>query len=111
MAPESLIHKTYSHQSDVYSFGVTLIEIITKGQDPYPSGCNFSSMHSSIALDAVQVASLVMHQGLHPTVPEGTPPKLAGLIQQCFQRDAKMRPDWSEILNVLEQVKEVHFCA
>jgi hypothetical protein len=47
-------------------------------------------------------------QGIRPTIPKDTHPKLAELLQKCWHRDPAERPDFSEILEILQGLsKEV----
>ena len=47
-------------------------------------------------------------QGLRPTIPKHTNPKLAELLEKCWQQDPAQRPDFSEILEMLQLLaKEV----
>lgn len=47
-------------------------------------------------------------QGLRPTIPKHTNPKLAELLERCWQQDPSSRPDFSEIIEILLQIaKEV----
>jgi Protein tyrosine and serine/threonine kinase len=49
-------------------------------------------------------------QGLRPTIPEGTHPKLIELLEKCWQYDPSLRPNFSEILDILYNIaKEVPF--
>jgi Protein tyrosine and serine/threonine kinase len=45
---------------------------------------------------------------LRPTIPKNVNPKLAALIEQCWQQDPTKRPDFAEILEILQHLsKEV----
>ncbi|KAM3362954.1 serine/threonine-protein kinase STY17 [Capsicum galapagoense] len=93
MAPEVIEHKPYDHKADVFSFGVVLWELLT-GEIPYAY------------LTPLQAAIGVVQQGLRPTIPKSTHPKLAELLEKCWQQDPTQRPDFSEILDSLKQLTE-----
>lgn len=45
---------------------------------------------------------------MRPTIPKDTHPKLIELLQKCWHRDPAERPDFSEILEILQKLsKEV----
>ncbi|XP_055803187.1 serine/threonine-protein kinase STY17-like [Solanum dulcamara] len=91
MAPEVIEHKPYDHKADVFSFGIVLWELLT-GEIPYAY------------LTPLQAAIGVVQQGLRPTIPKSTHPKLAELLEKCWQQDPTQRPDFSEILDILKQL-------
>ncbi|XP_041018900.1 serine/threonine-protein kinase STY17-like isoform X2 [Juglans microcarpa x Juglans regia] len=91
MAPELIEHKPYDHKVDVFSFGVLLWELLT-GKLPYEH------------LTPVQAALGVVQKGLRPTIPSQTNPKLVELLERCWQQDPFLRPEFSEIVEILQQM-------
>uniref|UniRef100_A0A803NQC1 non-specific serine/threonine protein kinase n=1 Tax=Cannabis sativa TaxID=3483 RepID=A0A803NQC1_CANSA len=95
MAPEVIEHKPYDHKADIFSFGVVLWELLT-GKLPYEF------------LTPLQAAVGVVQQGLRPPIPKQTHPKLVEILGKCWERDPALRPDFSEIIDTLQQIsKEV----
>ncbi|TYJ47596.1 hypothetical protein E1A91_A01G001800v1 [Gossypium mustelinum] len=95
MAPEVIEHKPYDHKADVFSFGIMLWELLT-GKLPYEY------------LTPLQAAVGVVQKGLRPTIPKNYNPKLTQLLERCWQQDPTLRPDFSEIIGILQQIsKEV----
>ncbi|CAL9060672.1 unnamed protein product [Musa banksii] len=95
MAPEVIEHKPYDHKADVFSFAIVMWELLT-AKLPYEY------------LTPLQAAVGVVQKGLRPTIPKNTHPKLAELLEKCWQQDPAVRPDFSEILETLQLIaKEV----
>ncbi|XP_010266926.1 PREDICTED: serine/threonine-protein kinase STY46 isoform X2 [Nelumbo nucifera] len=95
MAPEVIEHKPYDHRADVFSFAIVLWELLTR-KLPYEF------------LTPLQAAVGVVQKGLRPTIPKNTHPKLAELLERCWQQDPTLRPDFSEIIEILQKIaKEV----
>ncbi|CAL1355461.1 unnamed protein product [Linum trigynum] len=92
MAPEVIEHKPYNHKADVFSFGVMLWELLT-GKVPYDN------------LTPLQAAVGVVQQGLRPSIPKNTHPKLVELLDRCWDRDPCLRPEFSEILELLQNLQ------
>ncbi|PON57223.1 Phosphorylase kinase, gamma catalytic subunit [Parasponia andersonii] len=84
-------HKPYDHKADVFSFGVVLWELLT-GKLPYEF------------LTPLQAAVGVVQQGLRPPIPKQTHPKLVEILQRCWEQDPALRPDFSEIIDILQQL-------
>ncbi|KAF8377759.1 hypothetical protein HHK36_031144 [Tetracentron sinense] len=95
MAPEVIEHKPYDQKADVFSFGIVLWELLT-GKIPHAD------------LTPLQAAIGVLQEGLRPTIPEDTHPKFVELLKRCWQQDPSLRPDFSEIIEMLQKIaKEV----
>lgn len=55
----------------------------------------------------IQIAIKVAHDKLRPNIDESMPLSLSVLIKKCWEDDAKLRPEFSEILEtLLDQVKK-----
>jgi len=90
MAPEALVQE-YVKKTDVWSYGVTLIEMLTKGGDPYPGE------------NPIDVACSVRDDGRVPVVPPSAPPELESLMKDCWKQKSDARPDFEEIVTRLKQ--------
>lgn len=94
MAPEVLSNKPYSLMADVYSFGIVLWEICARDV-PY------RSMHPmAIPLKVVQNKE----RPNLSVIPSTCPDKMKVLISQCWQHEPSRRPDFGQILDVLESI-------
>ncbi|XP_062163679.1 serine/threonine-protein kinase STY17-like isoform X2 [Alnus glutinosa] len=94
MAPELIEHKAYDHKVDVFSFGVLLWELLTR-KLPYEH------------LTPLQAAVGVVQKGLRPTIPADTHPKLVELLERCWQQDPSLRPEFSEIVQILQHMAKM----
>ncbi|KAG2614302.1 hypothetical protein PVAP13_4KG380503 [Panicum virgatum] len=49
---------------------------------------------------------LLTGKGLRPVIPRGTNPKLAQLLEKCWEQNPTNRPDFTEILQTLNEIAE-----
>jgi serine/threonine protein kinase len=82
----------YSEKVDVYSFALVVWEILT-GELPFSN------------LDGPQAAAQVAYTGLRPVIPPTCPAPLRNLLQRCWADDAKLRPDFKEIVESLRAIQ------
>ncbi|KAM9460613.1 insulin receptor b [Clarias gariepinus] len=89
MAPESLKDGVFTAHSDCWSFGVVLWEISTLAEQPYQG------------LSNEQVLKFVMDGG-YLDRPENCAERMHSLMQMCWQYNPKMRPTFTEIIEMLK---------
>ncbi|XP_011310598.1 mitogen-activated protein kinase kinase kinase 10 isoform X2 [Fopius arisanus] len=92
MAPEVIIQNTFSTASDVWSYGVLLWELLT-GETPYKG------------INALAVAYGVAVNKLTLPIPSTCPQPWKYLMQACWSCDSHGRPDFTEILEALDDVR------
>ncbi|KAF8391339.1 hypothetical protein HHK36_023643 [Tetracentron sinense] len=90
MAPEMIKHKSYGRKVDVYSFGLVLWEMVV-GSIPYED------------MTPIQAAFAVVNKNLRPVIPVDCPPALGALVEQCWALQPQKRPEFWQIVKVLEQ--------
>ncbi|KAG9448110.1 hypothetical protein H6P81_014238 [Aristolochia fimbriata] len=90
MAPEMIKHKPYGKKVDVYSFGLLLWELVA-GTIPYEE------------MTPIQAAFAVVNKNLRPPIPAHCPHGLQALIEQCWAHTPEKRPEFWQIVKVLEQ--------
>jgi len=92
MAPEVLLGKDVDEKSDVYSFGIVLWEIVS-GEDLWPEMDSFTAFREAVT-----------DRGERPVIPDWVHPSLANLMQRCWGPDAKKRPSFVEIIEIIDSV-------
>uniref|UniRef100_A0A8D8YM00 receptor protein-tyrosine kinase n=1 Tax=Cacopsylla melanoneura TaxID=428564 RepID=A0A8D8YM00_9HEMI len=92
LAPESLADNLYSYKADVWSFGILLWEIFTFGEMPYPT---LSNMETEQFVKA----------GQRMDKPEKCSEEVYEVMTQCWHHEASDRPEFSELMCKLEQMK------
>ncbi|KAF8696405.1 hypothetical protein HU200_037319 [Digitaria exilis] len=94
MAPEMMKHKSYGRKVDVYSFGLILWEMFS-GSIPYEE------------LNPFQAAFAVFDKNVRPAIPASCPGPVRLLIAQCWASHPEKRPDFFQIVQILEKFKAV----
>jgi serine/threonine protein kinase len=92
MAPEVLMGKQVDSKADIYSFGLVMWEIIT-GNPLFPHHDNYSTFKKAIVLDNER-----------PPIPDSIHPALRKLMEDCWDKDPSVRPNFTDILTRLDSV-------
>eukprot|EP01087_Luapelamoeba_hula_P002896 TRINITY_DN1270_c0_g1_i2.p1 TRINITY_DN1270_c0_g1~~TRINITY_DN1270_c0_g1_i2.p1 ORF type:complete len:683 (-),score=166.80 TRINITY_DN1270_c0_g1_i2:47-2095(-) len=92
MAPEVLSGHLASEKSDVYAFAIVLWEIMTR-KSPFSNVRSFDEF-----LDDV------IDNHKRPPLPDDMDANLKKLIEECWSGNAKKRPNFSEILDRLDDI-------
>ncbi|CAL1397989.1 unnamed protein product [Linum trigynum] len=90
MAPEMIKKKSYGRKVDVYGFGLMLWEMVA-GTIPYEE------------MNPIQAAFAVVNKNLRPVISADCPPAMKALIEQCWSLQPEKRPEFWQIVRVLEQ--------
>ncbi|CAM0879454.1 unnamed protein product [Alopecurus aequalis] len=93
MAPEMIKEKSHTRKVDVYSFGIVLWEILT-------ALVPFSEMTPE------QAAIAVALKNARPPLPSSCPVAMSHLISQCWATNPDRRPQFDDIVTILESYKE-----
>jgi len=99
MAPELLAGQVYNHKVDIYAFAMLLFEFAHGGSQPYSN--IGTGMPDSITRS--EFADKVVNNNLRPTW-RYTSTKLKALSEDCWQVNPKQRPEFSEVLERLNQM-------
>lgn len=75
----------------MYSYGVILWELLTR-QCPYDK------------LSPIQCALAVLQRDQRPPIPKWCPPSFYALIKKCWKQDPEERPQFQDILVLLEEM-------
>ncbi|KAJ6845864.1 serine/threonine-protein kinase HT1 [Iris pallida] len=94
MAPEMLKQKAYGRKVDVYSFGLILWEMVA-GTIPYED------------MSPIQAAFAVVNKNSRPKIPAGCPAAVQSLIEHCWALHPEKRPEFCQIVKVIEQFESV----
>ncbi|XP_065220155.1 fibroblast growth factor receptor 2-like [Planococcus citri] len=92
MAPEALFRNRYTLQSDVWSFGILLWEIITLGDDPYPSIEDLAGLRNALK------------QNYRMEKPENASTNVYNLMMDCWSFEPEDRPNFSSIVERLKEL-------
>ncbi|XP_076221011.1 activated Cdc42 kinase-like isoform X1 [Nomia melanderi] len=93
-APESISYLKFTSASDVWAYGVTLWEMFSYGFQPWPA------LTGQQILEAIDEPNF---QRLEQ--PECCPKEYFSLMQQCWQHEPSKRPKFSELINLLPDLK------
>lgn len=92
MAPEVFVGD-YNEKCDVYSFAIVLWEILTQSQ-----------AFEDIDDDLPAFIHAVCDNNFRPDIPEGTLPRIAKLLEDCWKKDPVQRPSFSTIISRLDRI-------
>ena len=88
-APEVLILRHHNIKSDVWSFGILLVELVTRGSEPYPDLKNADVKER-------------LEQGYRMPPPPGCPDPLYQIMMDCWKQDPEERPTFKFLKTTLE---------
>lgn len=93
-APECITYLKFTSASDVWAYGVTLWEMFSYGFQPWPALTGHQILE---AIDEPNFQRLEQ--------PDCCPKDYFTLMQQCWQHEPMKRPKFSELINLLPDLK------
>ncbi|GMH96520.1 hypothetical protein TrST_g12605 [Triparma strigata] len=90
LAPEVIRNEKETIRADVYSFSIVLWEMF-----------HLEVPHQD--LTGPEAAYAVAHKGLRPTLKSGLNSNVAALIRRCWKNRPQDRPEFDEILKILQE--------
>ncbi|KAI1703420.1 protein tyrosine kinase domain-containing protein [Ditylenchus destructor] len=93
LAKETLESKVYTMKTDVWSYAILCWEVYADGAEPYPG------------LNNLQTRAKIVVQDYRMKIPECAPPAVAKVINACWHKDAKERPEFAKVVKLLKSVK------
>ncbi|RLN55037.1 hypothetical protein BBJ29_006554 [Phytophthora kernoviae] len=96
-APEVLESTEYTEKADIYSFGVLLSELDTC-EAPYHDMLGQNGMK----MKPFHILKQVVDGLLTPSFTAGCPKRIRRVANACFQRDPKLRPSASDLIEQLQ---------
>ncbi|XP_076810785.1 tyrosine-protein kinase SRK2-like isoform X2 [Clavelina lepadiformis] len=91
-APEAYRKNRFTSQSDVWSFGILLMEIITKGDEPY------------LGYNDVGLLQEKIKNGHRMDRPESCPAALYDIMLQCWDLVPQARPSFDDVYKELKNL-------
>lgn len=92
MAPEVFVGD-YNEKCDIYSFGVVLWEVYTQSQ-----------AFEQISDNLPAFIHAVCDNNFRPEIPSDCPPSLASMMQECWQKNPRLRPSFEDIIPRLDKI-------
>jgi len=96
MAPEVYRHEDYDETVDIYSYAMILFYLFV-GRPPW--------VHLA-GLDAVRKAA---EEGDRPNIPRDLDLRLQNLMKECWDDNARARPSFRKIIDVLSNYSKTTF--
>ncbi|EFJ49174.1 hypothetical protein VOLCADRAFT_90042 [Volvox carteri f. nagariensis] len=97
MAPEVVLGQPYNEKVDVFSFGVILFEVLNRKL------MLVDEIKNDPRKDAQAYAERVA-RGFRPEIPRRWPDQLRELITLCWAQDPHLRPNFTAVVDMLEEV-------
>ncbi|KAK6180518.1 hypothetical protein SNE40_012659 [Patella caerulea] len=88
-APEAALYGKFTIKSDIWSYGILVVELMTKGQVPYPG------MGNREVLDQVE-------RGYRMPRPKNCPQPAYDMVLKCWDKRSENRPTFEYLFNFFD---------